>query len=495
MDQPTPTAKSKRDHRIQTRSILLLFLIALLITLTSHHLVNRDLHQKSQVESTLLSVPKPREAAKGGLPPIPDFVKKKTAKHHRKEMEKRVEAAKLALEEAQAELAEEDAFSANEVVSSDNIVSKIASAYPPPYELISPTSQVLLQPTLGSHRPNQNAIFAFAEGYPLDVYITFIESLSNTGYTGDVVLAVSSASEMKPQVLDYLTSYADENSEKLHVISYALSWECYRKNGERITHVNNGFSDCQLHGLYSTHDGITPAKDVRMARPVATARYELYWIWSTHYEDTSRILILDVRDSYFQSNPFSTATTEGCTLDLFEENREAVSIGKSSYNSKWVQIAYGKEMLNSMKDQPVLCSGSTMGSQKAIETYTLAMISQFDERNCKQVGCDQGFHNYLFYDPDAKLRNFLEDKDCVVNVHKQGEGTVNNLAAMRNSSLRSQGVLLEGHAEFEDGFAVVNMDRTVSPVMHQFDRDGELKGVIRQRTKLWMRKWMQSQGR
>ncbi len=44
-------------------------------------MVNRDLKQKAEKDSALLSVPKPRirEAAKGGLPPIPDFVKKKTA--------------------------------------------------------------------------------------------------------------------------------------------------------------------------------------------------------------------------------------------------------------------------------------------------------------------------------------------------------------------------------------------------------------------------------
>ena len=42
--------------------------------------MNRDLKDKAKKESTLLSVPNPRirEPAKGGLPPIPDFVEKLT---------------------------------------------------------------------------------------------------------------------------------------------------------------------------------------------------------------------------------------------------------------------------------------------------------------------------------------------------------------------------------------------------------------------------------
>jgi hypothetical protein len=86
-DLTTPTnvaskasSRTKLDKTI-TRSILVLFLTACTITTTSHHMVNRDLKQKAEKDSALLSVPQPRirEPAKGGLPPIPDFVKEKTA--------------------------------------------------------------------------------------------------------------------------------------------------------------------------------------------------------------------------------------------------------------------------------------------------------------------------------------------------------------------------------------------------------------------------------
>lgn len=79
----TNTSPPRKLDRTISISLCVLFLTACIITATSHNLLNRDLKQKSEKESTstLLSVPKPRirEPAKGGLPPIPDFVKKKTA--------------------------------------------------------------------------------------------------------------------------------------------------------------------------------------------------------------------------------------------------------------------------------------------------------------------------------------------------------------------------------------------------------------------------------
>ena len=47
-----------------------------------------------------------------------------------------------------------------------------------------------------------------------------------------------------------------------------------------------------------------PVVDPREARPVATARFELYWAFCLQYNPNSLILLIDVRDTYFQLNPF-----------------------------------------------------------------------------------------------------------------------------------------------------------------------------------------------
>lgn len=100
---------------------------------------------------------------------------------------------------------------------------------------------------------------------------------------------------------------------------------------------------------------------------------------------------------------------------------------------------------------------------------------------------------------EGGLTPYLQSHGCSIQVHKQGDGTVNNLAALRNSPLREQGVLktIEGHQtnpSVTDNIVVLNNDGlTLSPVVHQFDRDKELKVVIRKRTTAMLAKWKSSQ--
>ena len=483
MNDPPPAAQP-RSFKNKTLQYTLVssFLLASVVLWISHHAVISSSAIAGDKQHQLLSVPLPRRqaAAHGGLPPVPDFVEQK-------------------LDEELERLDNLD--DGNNDAAADDV-----PAFPLPSD-----SPISLKPTFGKHRPNKNAVFAFAEGYEIGVYVTFIESLKQTNFTGDVVLAVSYVKGMKPGVAEYLKWYSEQGDGSLRVISYALEWECYKKSGVRIattnsegrgSTTNHGFSDCVIHNLYS--DG----KDTREARPVATARYELYYIFSKQYRETSSILIIDARDAYFQSNPFTFSASPSldgvhlpanqqrnskqCRLDLFEENYEAVNIGKSQYNSRWIKSAYGQKALKRISAKPVVCSGSTMGTQKAIELYSVAMVAQFDKTKCKQVGCDQGFHNYLYY--EGGLEPYLASNGCVISVHKQGSGAVNNLAAMRESSLRSQGVLASTGSSAEDKIVVFNNDKTTpSPVVHQFDRDKELKIAIRKRTSKMVNQWKSSQ--
>lgn len=62
--------------------------------------------------------------------------------------------------------------------------------FPKPTELL-PDVVPYLKPYHGAHRPDQDAVVAYAAEYPLSNYIAFIESLRDSGFTGDVVLALS----------------------------------------------------------------------------------------------------------------------------------------------------------------------------------------------------------------------------------------------------------------------------------------------------------------
>lgn len=123
-----------------------------------------------------------------------------------------------------------------------------------------------------------DAIFALACNYPTIYYKRFVGSLRKFGYTEDVVLAVSPVVKMKPGVEAYL--------KETGVVAYGFDVDC------------KGTDNCQLR------DEFLGYPDPRPHRTFANIRYALYEYWLRHYTDNSYILILDFRDTFFQSNPF-----------------------------------------------------------------------------------------------------------------------------------------------------------------------------------------------
>ena len=356
--------------------------------------------------------------------------------------------------------------------------------YPSPAAMVGGDAVVMLEPTFGKHRPDEDAVFAFAEGYDIKIYLAFMESLKATGFAGDVVLSVSSLDKLKPGVEKYLRAQPN-------LVVYTVDWKCYTGSGKLASGPKEGMRMCQFSGMYGTSDADSPdakprpAEDPREARPVATARYELYWAWSLAYHANSWLMLIDSRDAVFQTDPFKglpreeEEQAEDGQLYFFEENAEATTIGQSQFNSRWLKTAYGVENVTPFFDKPVVCSGSTMGEQVAIEAYLRAMVVQFDETRCKVKGCDQGFHNYLHYSRGLEGVKGIRS----VKLWEQGKGIINNLGLLRDKPLRERGLLKEGTNE------VLNWNGSISPVAHQFDRDDELKRIVNGYKVDWLAKW------
>ena len=121
-----------------------------------------------------------------------------------------------------------------------------------------------------------------------------------------------------------------------------------------------------------------------------------------------------------------------------------------------------------------------MGQQVALEAYLRAMVNEWDETGILQKGADQGFHNYLYY--TNKLRNVAAIHS--IRVFPQGRGIINNLGALRKLALTDLGVY--------DNVTktVLNWDGTLSPVVHQWDRDKELfHYMVEERLPQYEREW------
>ena len=355
------------------------------------------------------------------------------------------------------------------------------SAFPKPTYLINdPDVEVVVEPNIGQHRPDKDVVMAYAEGYTVDYYMCFIETLRATGFDGDIVMAVSEADQLQPHVWDYLKG--QEN-----VVIYDRPLNCFEADGvipsKRAWKRGSPdvFQMCALDDVYGWKDTdgkvIKTAKDPRVGRAVATLRYEWYWIWAQHYNPNSWIMLVDARDTFFQTNPFvNLPRNQNGLLYFFGENAEATRIGISRKNRNWILRGYGKEVLEALKDKPTICSGSTMGEQQAIETYLRALVNEWDETDIMMTGSDQGFHNYLYY--SGKLTNSASISKLVV--WEQGKGIINNLGALRTKEFWEWGFYNNRTKE------VYNWDGTLSPVAHQWDRDKDLHSyMVRNKFPKW----------
>jgi len=356
----------------------------------------------------------------------------------------------------------------------------------PTFPLNDPDAVVVVEPEIGKHRPDADVVMAYAEGYTVDYYMCFIETLRATGFDGDIVLATSEYDLLKPYVLEYLQS--QEN-----LVVYIHQLDCFESDAVtpgRRTMIRGSpdvFQMCVLHGVYGWKDAdgkvIKTARDPRIGRVVATLRYEWYWIWAQHYNPNSWIMLVDARDAFFQTDPFANLPrNQNGLLYFFGENTEATRIGKSTKNRNWILRAYGEEALAALSDKPTICSGSTMGEQLAIETYLRALVNEWDETDIKMTGADQGFHNYLYY--TGKLANSATISKLVV--WEQGKGIINNLGALRTKEFWEWGFYNNRTKE------VYNWDGTLSPVAHQWDRDKDLHTyMMRTKFKDWKKDFIQ----
>ncbi|KAK1747543.1 hypothetical protein QTG54_001506 [Skeletonema marinoi] len=252
---------------------------------------------------------------------------------------------------------QQPASNVKQVTSDDNTI------WSAPLKKAGDDATILLKPAFGTHRPSSNAILVFAEGYDLSIYLSFVESLANTGYSGDVVFSISNESKLNKE-----------------------SW----------------------------------------------------------------LMLLDVRDVWFQLNPFEQVNTRDKVtgeLHLFGENADAVRIGTSAYNKGWLVTAMGERLY---------------------------------------LRCDQGFHNYLYY--SGQLGKVDDEATSVgaiskLLVHEQGKGVINNLGALRTKPLKEWGMY---DAEKE---LVLNWDGSTSPVAHQYDRDKEVNIMVKGKKKQFEQQW------
>lgn len=137
------------------------------------------------------------------------------------------------------------------------------------------------------------------------------------------------------------------------------------------------------------------------------ARYVLYNQFSQlNYDTYNSILIADVRDVYFQRDPFVNLPGG---LTTFLEN-DAMYCSETR-NHRWIQSVYGKAIASNMKRHRSVCSGVSIGDADSMHHYLTKMYAEVSKFGCIPYS-DQGIHNVLIRLKGLRAR-LAENRDGI----------------------------------------------------------------------------------
>ena len=206
-----------------------------------------------------------------------------------------------------------------------------------------------------------------ATGYDLYTFHQFVGTLRKSGFKGNIILGV------EPTVSKEILAYF----KLRNVTPKIMKWVNCTYPGEK--------RKC-------SH----PYPDIK----IRWSRFPLQRDWLRDCETcTGPVLITDVRDAFFQLDPFGTGSPIVNGLQVFQEH-------KNQTTDHWLTknpIIKCKGVGAFAASKPMLCSGTTVGTRKAMLKYLEIMYAEMKhwistpKCHFKKDGDDQSIHNYLYY--------------------------------------------------------------------------------------------------
>eukprot|EP00536_Pseudo-nitzschia_multiseries_P006951 jgi/Psemu1/140135/gw1.154.50.1 len=227
---------------------------------------------------------------------------------------------------------------------------------------------------------------AMATGYSLYDYESYVGSLRKTGFTGNIILAV--APNIDRQSEDYLKS-------KNVIVKKVQYVDCSHPVKDTKAADADNFHDRELLTCLDPY----PKLKHRWARFPLLRDFLLECGGHERPEIQcgGPVLISDLRDTFFQRNPFGPEAPKVRGLQVF---REHYTIRTTHWLVDWpVGDCKGVHY-----DEPMLCSGTTIGTRQAmldyLEIFHQEMNTWMESPKCccfDTNGDDQSMHNYLYY--------------------------------------------------------------------------------------------------
>jgi hypothetical protein len=189
---------------------------------------------------------------------------------------------------------------------------------------------------------------------------------------------------------------------------------------------------------------------VRSERYVMCSRFFMYQDFlSRNHGRYDRVMLTDVRDVIFQSDPFANIGDADVVYAC-----ERTLIRDCPMNADWVRRAYGDAVYENLGDYLVSCAGTTFGTMEGILGYLSAMIDEMSMSRAVNTNVDQGIHNFVVH--MRPLRGAFFD------VHD------NNVATLQYMPPECLAVTDRG----------IEVDGRVVPVVHQWDRRTAVRDYV-----------------
>jgi len=268
-----------------------------------------------------------------------------------------------------------------------------------------------------------------------DLY-PFVESLQSAGYSGDCVF--------------FCTSTSQSAREYLHVnrIQTIPFYYPAIRNHQPLLY---GWSLWKLilKGLKSRE---LQLKLARLVWDLFFIRFLFARNFIQAHPEYSQIMLTDVRDVVFQSNPFEWMKDQKGVF-CFEE-MTGRTIGECPSNSRMVREVFGEEGWQKMQKFQISCAGVTFGTRVELlgylERFLDLALGALSLRPCS--GSDQGVHNRIVHVENLPDLTLLDN-----------EGPVFTMGCVPRD-------LIHVNA----GGEVTNSKGKAYPVLHQYDRFPEL---------------------
>lgn len=127
---------------------------------------------------------------------------------------------------------------------------------------------------------------------------------------------------------------------------------------------------------------------------MARRRYREYFSF-LFGQECGMVFLSDTRDLFFQGNIFGGFLPQNDFMAFFEEKAQH-TLGTEPVNRNWIQTLHGDKALEELADQTVICSGTTLGTRRAMLTYLAYMVAVIEShRRFRGSAADQGHHNYV----------------------------------------------------------------------------------------------------